>query len=119
MADGVWNTQINGTTNCFTIVQNFQFEIQIYVIRVVLSGFWVALSGDNLEAAFANYRFWESSGFAIGLILMRFTGIARFLHISLAMLLVGILAYLGVEFYDNIYVRFSISVNIVVNIFFS
>ncbi|VDM21992.1 unnamed protein product [Wuchereria bancrofti] len=76
MADGVWNTQI--------------------------SGLWIALSSSHLEAAFANYRFWESTGFGLGLILIRFTNITQFLLISLGMLLIGMLCYLSIEFYDNI-----------------
>ncbi|MCP9262193.1 putative potassium channel regulatory protein unc-93 [Dirofilaria immitis] len=76
MADGVWNTQI--------------------------SGLWIALSASHLEVAFANYRFWESTGFAFGLILIRFTNVTQFLLISLGILLVGMLCYLGVEFYDDI-----------------
>ncbi|VDO54327.1 unnamed protein product [Onchocerca flexuosa] len=76
MADGVWNTQI--------------------------SGLWIALSASQLETAFANYRFWESIGFAFGLILIRFTNVTQFLLISLGILLVGMLCYLGVEFYDDI-----------------
>ncbi|VDK65715.1 unnamed protein product, partial [Onchocerca ochengi] len=76
MADGVWNTQI--------------------------SGLWIALSASQLETAFANYRFWESTGFAFGLILIRFTNVAQFLLISLGILLVGMFCYLGVEFYDDI-----------------
>ncbi|CAG9530509.1 unnamed protein product [Cercopithifilaria johnstoni] len=76
MADGVWNTQI--------------------------SGLWIALSSSQLETAFANYRFWESIGFGFGLILTRFTNITQFLLISLGMLLVGMLCYLSIEFYDSI-----------------
>uniref|UniRef100_A0A183EC91 MFS transporter n=1 Tax=Gongylonema pulchrum TaxID=637853 RepID=A0A183EC91_9BILA len=79
MADGVWNTQING--------------------------FWVTLSGTSLETAFANYRFWESAGFSFGLLLTRFTIVSQFLHISLGMLLAGMLCYLSIEFYDDICVR--------------
>ncbi|KHN86075.1 Putative potassium channel regulatory protein unc-93 [Toxocara canis] len=76
MADGVWNTQINGL--------------------------WVVLSGNNLEGAFANYRVWESSGFALGLFLTRFTTIAQFLIVSFTVLLIGISGYAGVEFYEEI-----------------
>ncbi|KAL3993629.1 Ion channel regulatory protein UNC-93 family protein [Acanthocheilonema viteae] len=76
MADGVWNTQI--------------------------SGLWIALSSSQLETAFANYRFWESIGFGLGLILTRFTNISQFLLISLGILLVGMLCYLSIEFYDGI-----------------
>uniref|UniRef100_A0A914XRV8 Uncharacterized protein n=1 Tax=Panagrolaimus superbus TaxID=310955 RepID=A0A914XRV8_9BILA len=75
MADGVWNTQING--------------------------FWVALVGrSSLEVAFANYRFWISLGLAIGFLLIRFTTIDMYLLISFVFLLVGILGYLIIELYE-------------------
>ncbi|MFH4983877.1 hypothetical protein AB6A40_010586, partial [Gnathostoma spinigerum] len=76
MADGVWNTQING--------------------------FWVALSHGKLDAAFANYRFWESLGLCIGLLLIRTTTVNGFLVICFTMLLIGIAGYIGIEFYDDI-----------------
>ena len=75
MADGVWNTQING--------------------------FWVALVGrSSLEVAFANYRFWISLGLAIGFLLIRFTTIDLYLLISFFFLLIGILGYLIIELYE-------------------
>uniref|UniRef100_A0AC34F7Q0 Uncharacterized protein n=1 Tax=Panagrolaimus sp. ES5 TaxID=591445 RepID=A0AC34F7Q0_9BILA len=75
MADGVWNTQING--------------------------FWVALVGrSSLEVAFANYRFWISLGLAIGFALIRFVTIDMYLLISFVFLLVGILGYLIIELYE-------------------
>uniref|UniRef100_A0A7E4V181 Potassium channel regulatory protein unc-93 n=1 Tax=Panagrellus redivivus TaxID=6233 RepID=A0A7E4V181_PANRE len=75
MADGVWNTQING--------------------------FWVALVGrDSLEVAFANYRFWISLGLAVGFILIRFTSIDMYLLVAFFVLLVGFLGYLIIELYE-------------------
>uniref|UniRef100_A0A915AVX9 Potassium channel regulatory protein unc-93 n=1 Tax=Parascaris univalens TaxID=6257 RepID=A0A915AVX9_PARUN len=81
MADGVWNTQINGL--------------------------WVVLSGNNLEGAFANYRVWESFGFSLGLFLTRFTTIAQFLIVLFTVLLIGISGYAGVEFYEDILMYFK------------
>lgn len=75
MADGVWNTQING--------------------------FWVALVGKHsLEVAFANYRFWISLGLAIGFLLMRFTTITLYLGIAFVVLLIGMFDYCLIELYD-------------------
>uniref|UniRef100_A0A915DCJ0 Uncharacterized protein n=1 Tax=Ditylenchus dipsaci TaxID=166011 RepID=A0A915DCJ0_9BILA len=76
MADGVWNTQLNG--------------------------FWVALLGKSgsLEVAFANYRFWMSAGMAIGFFMIRFTTVDVYLLVSFIFLLVGILGYFVVELYD-------------------
>lgn len=75
-------------------------KIEIPITLII--GLWIALSSSQLEAAFANYRFWESTGFGLGLILIRFTNITQFLLISLGMLLVGMLCYLSIEFYDSI-----------------
>uniref|UniRef100_A0A1I7ZTL9 Potassium channel regulatory protein unc-93 n=1 Tax=Steinernema glaseri TaxID=37863 RepID=A0A1I7ZTL9_9BILA len=83
MADGVWNTQING--------------------------FWVALIGrESLEVAFSNYRFWESSGFALGLFLTRYTDISHFLVISFVVLLIGMLGYFIIELYEKLCEYFTI-----------
>uniref|UniRef100_A0A0N4VJU7 UNC93-like protein n=1 Tax=Enterobius vermicularis TaxID=51028 RepID=A0A0N4VJU7_ENTVE len=75
MADGVWNTQLNGL--------------------------WVVLSRSSLEAAFANYHFWECSGIAFGLFLTRFANISQVLIICLIVLLIGITGYFIVEFYEE------------------
>ncbi|TMS35001.1 hypothetical protein L596_002488 [Steinernema carpocapsae] len=83
MADGVWNTQING--------------------------FWVALIGrESLEVAFSNYRFWESFGFALGLFLTRYTDISHFLMISFVILLIGMIGYFVIELYEKITQYFQI-----------
>ncbi|KAI1727696.1 ion channel regulatory protein UNC-93 domain-containing protein [Ditylenchus destructor] len=75
MADGVWNTQLNG--------------------------FWVALLGrGSLEVAFANYRFWMSSGLALGFFLMRVLSVDGYLLVAFVFLLIGILGYFIVELYD-------------------
>ncbi|GMR35274.1 hypothetical protein PMAYCL1PPCAC_05469 [Pristionchus mayeri] len=77
MADGVWNTQVNGI--------------------------WVALVGrQSLEFAFASYRFWESLGLALGFLLYRLVTVETFLLISLGLLLVGIAGYFAIELYDHI-----------------
>ncbi|KAL3108038.1 hypothetical protein niasHT_018200 [Heterodera trifolii] len=85
MADGVWNTQLNG--------------------------FWVALLGpgrDQLEVAFANYRFWMSFGLAFGFFLIRATSIDTFLLISFAFLLMGILGYFLVELFEIIAMKLEL-----------
>ncbi|GMS83191.1 hypothetical protein PENTCL1PPCAC_5366, partial [Pristionchus entomophagus] len=77
MADGVWNTQVNGI--------------------------WVALVGrQSLEFAFASYRFWESLGLALGFLLYRLVTVETFLLISFGLLLVGIAGYFAIELYDPI-----------------
>uniref|UniRef100_A0A0N4ZBR2 MFS domain-containing protein n=1 Tax=Parastrongyloides trichosuri TaxID=131310 RepID=A0A0N4ZBR2_PARTI len=75
MADGVWNTQING--------------------------FWIALVGnEGLDHAFSQYRFWESSGLALGFYLMKYTNIQVFLIISFLILSFGMSCYFIIELYE-------------------
>eukprot|EP00080_Pristionchus_pacificus_P001116 PDM61136.1 unc-93 [Pristionchus pacificus] len=82
MADGVWNTQVNGI--------------------------WVALVGrQSLEFAFASYRFWESLGLALGFLLYRLVTVEIFLLISFGLLLVGIAGYFCIELYDPISAYFA------------
>lgn len=59
------------------------------------------LSRSSLEAAFANYHFWECSGIAFGLFLTRFANISQVLIICLIVLLIGITGYFIVEFYEE------------------
>ncbi|CAD6195592.1 unnamed protein product [Caenorhabditis auriculariae] len=77
MADGVWNTQING--------------------------FWVALVGrQSLQFAFTKYRFWESFGIAIGFLLLRFLNVELFLLMLFFTLLIGMCGYVAIEMFDVI-----------------
>ncbi|CAB03760.3 Putative potassium channel regulatory protein unc-93 [Caenorhabditis elegans] len=77
MADGVWNTQING--------------------------FWVALVGrQSLQFAFTKYRFWESLGIAIGFALIRHVTVEIYLLITFFMLLLGMCGFLAIENFDHI-----------------
>uniref|UniRef100_A0A0K0EXS5 Protein unc-93 homolog A (inferred by orthology to a human protein) n=1 Tax=Strongyloides venezuelensis TaxID=75913 RepID=A0A0K0EXS5_STRVS len=87
MADGVWNTQING--------------------------FWIALVGnEGLDHAFAQYRFWESSGLALGLFLMKHTNIQIYLIISFLILVFGMMCYFIIELFEPTkgYIRQLLSV---------
>ncbi|KAJ1358080.1 Ion channel regulatory protein unc-93 [Parelaphostrongylus tenuis] len=77
MADGVWNTQING--------------------------FWVALVGrQSLELAFSTYRFWESIGLAAGFVMARLMSVELVLLVSFCLLLLGMIGYCAIELYDEI-----------------
>ncbi|CAL2037061.1 unnamed protein product [Caenorhabditis brenneri] len=79
MADGVWNTQING--------------------------FWVALVGrQSLQFAFTKYRFWESLGIAIGFALIRHVTVELYLLITFFVLLLGMCGFVAIENYDHIVV---------------
>ncbi|CAI2348019.1 unnamed protein product [Caenorhabditis sp. 36 PRJEB53466] len=77
MADGVWNTQING--------------------------FWVALVGrQSLQFAFTKYRFWESLGIAVGFALIRHVTVEVYLLITFFVLLVGMCGFVAIENFDHI-----------------
>ncbi|KAI6184083.1 putative potassium channel regulatory protein unc-93 [Aphelenchoides bicaudatus] len=77
MADSVWNTQIQG--------------------------FWVGLTGrSSLEVAFANYRFWMSSGMAIGFFITRFITVKSYLAFSFVLLLIAIFCYFVTEIYNPV-----------------
>lgn len=77
MADGVWNTQING--------------------------FWVALVGrQSLDLAFTNYRFWESIGLAAGFAMSRLFSVEAVLLILFCLLLLGMVGYCAIEAYDDV-----------------
>lgn len=88
MADGVWNTQINGR-------EYSSFE------RVLFSGFWVALVGrSSLDFAFTNYRIWESLGIACGYLMARSLTVNAYLLVSAGFLLVGMVGYSFLENYE-------------------
>lgn len=118
MADGVWNTQLNGndfhvyntrslyiSARPLSLIDRFslplKFSVSFSNFHFARIGLWVALLGrTSLELAFANYRFWMSFGMAFGFFLIRFTNIYQFLLVAFAFLLVGILGYFIVELYD-------------------
>ena len=60
----------------------------------------MALVSENLEVAFANYRIWESFGFAIGLQLIAVTSTETFLYILVGALLIGMIGYTLVELWE-------------------
>jgi hypothetical protein len=83
MADSVWNTQIQG--------------------------FWVGLTGrSSLEVAFANYRFFMSSGMAVGFLMTRFTTVNSYLAFSFVLLLIGVLCYFLTEILNPVMVSLFI-----------
>ncbi|XP_031437071.1 protein unc-93 homolog A-like [Clupea harengus] len=75
MADAVWQTQTNA----------------LYGI----------LFADHKEAAFANYRMWESLGFVIAFAYSTFICLSIKLYILLAMLILTMITYLMVEYHHH------------------
>ena len=72
LADAVWQTQINS--------------------------FYGVLFADQKEAAFSNYRLWESTGFVIFYIITPYIRIRLALIILIAFLTVGMFGYGGTEY---------------------
>ncbi len=62
----------------------------------------MALVSENVEVAFANYRFWESLGFAIGLQLIAVTSTQTFLYILISALLIGMIGYALIELWEPV-----------------
>lgn len=80
LADSAWQTQVNS----------------IYGV----------LFKSNQEAAFSNFRLWESVGFAISYAYSNYLCISTKLYLMLAYLTMGLIGYLAIEFYER---NFSIS----------
>ena len=55
------------------------------------------LFSDSSEAAFSNYRMWESVGFIMSLSYSPFLCVYRKIHILLACLITGLVGYFVVE----------------------
>jgi len=75
LADAVWQTQLNA--------------------------FYGMLFLNNKEAAFSNYRLWESVGFVIAFAYQNFVGVAVKLYVLLVLLPVGYICYMIVEIIEK------------------
>lgn len=77
----------------------------LYSYGNLFLGFWVGLTGrSSLEVAFANYRFWMSSGMAIGFFITRFITVKSYLAFSFVLLLIAIFCYFVTEIYNPVLV---------------
>ena len=75
LADSAWQTQVNS----------------IYGV----------LFKSNQEAAFSNFRLWESVGFAISYAYSNYLCISTKLYLMLAYLTIGLIGYLAIEYYER------------------
>lgn len=71
------------------------------VIQTQINALYGFLFSDNTEAAFANYRLWESIGFIITFAYGNFICTDLKLYICLGFLLVGMLGYTAVEIFHR------------------
>ena len=84
-ADAVWQTQINA----------------LYGV----------IFPDTAEAAFSNYRLWESLGYAIGFINAELMCLRHKVDLLLGVLTVGMLGYLAIELLERRRARGSLKVS--------
>lgn len=71
LGDAVWQTQVNA--------------------------FYGTVFADDEEAAFANYRMWESLGFIIAFVIQKLLPISHKIGVVMAFLISGMLGYLAIE----------------------
>ncbi|XP_070201105.1 UNC93-like protein [Littorina saxatilis] len=67
------------------------------VIQTQINALYGAIFAENTEAAFANYRLWESLGFAMSFWYHAMLTIRSKLYICIAFLLTGMVGYAVVE----------------------
>ncbi|XP_066452233.1 protein unc-93 homolog A-like isoform X1 [Eleutherodactylus coqui] len=70
------------------------------ICQTLLNAFYGVLFDDHKEAAFANYRLWESVGFVIAFAYSNVLCVSVKLYVVLSMLLLGMILYLVVEFLE-------------------
>ena len=96
-SDAIWQTMINGI--CWNFCQNMQvYTFQLKSCILHLSAFYGTLFSEEPDAAFCNYRLWESVGFIIAFAYSSFLCTSVKLYILISMLIVGFLGYLVVEY---------------------
>uniref|UniRef100_A0A8C5WBV4 Protein unc-93 homolog A n=1 Tax=Leptobrachium leishanense TaxID=445787 RepID=A0A8C5WBV4_9ANUR len=70
------------------------------ICQTLLNAFYGVLFDDHKEAAFANYRLWESLGFVIAFAYSNFLCVYVKLYIVLSIMILGMILYLVVEFLE-------------------
>ncbi|XP_077131825.1 protein unc-93 homolog A-like isoform X2 [Ranitomeya variabilis] len=76
------------------------WSISDAICQTLLNAFYGVLFDDHKEAAFANYRLWESLGFVIAFAYSNFLCVYVKLYVVLSILLIGIILYLVVEYLE-------------------
>lgn len=90
LADAVWQTQIN----CKSSISNKKYY---YVRLTQIIAFYGFIFATNEEAAFSNYRLWESIGFIIAYAYSTFICVNAKLYVLLGVLGAGMVGYLIIE----------------------
>ncbi|XP_044146804.1 protein unc-93 homolog A-like [Bufo gargarizans] len=76
------------------------WSISDAICQTLLNAFYGVLFDDHKEAAFANYRLWESVGFVIAFAYSNFLCISVKLYVVLSILLIGMILYLVLEYLE-------------------
>ncbi|XP_053565141.1 protein unc-93 homolog A-like [Bombina bombina] len=71
------------------------------ICQTLLNAFYGVLFDEHKEAAFANYRLWESLGFVIAFAYSNYLCVFVKLYIVLSVMLLGMLLYLVVEYLEH------------------
>ncbi|KAM4694701.1 protein unc-93 homolog A-like [Discoglossus pictus] len=71
------------------------------ICQTLLGAFYGVLFDENKEAAFANYRVWESLGFVIAFGYSNYLCVNVKLYVVLSVMLLGMILYLVVEYLEH------------------
>lgn len=97
VGDAVWQTQINGK---WGKAIGLKAAVGLLLIEISLThclGIYGALFRRNKEAAFSNYRLWESAGFVIAYAYSTTLCALMKLYVLFSVLVLGILGWIIVE----------------------
>ncbi len=73
-----------------------RFNFPFFILFLLLALYGVLFESDE-EAAFSNYRLWESLGFIVAYILQVTTCVHKKLIVVVAVLVIGMAGYLVIE----------------------
>lgn len=97
---GHWQRCVELTNKWFVHTSNFWFLYYIFKLSNY-SAFYGVVFIDVKEAAFSNYRLWQSLGFAIAFAYSSFLCVNVKIYICLAVVLCGMAGYLAIELMEH------------------
>ncbi|XP_064270090.1 protein unc-93 homolog A isoform X5 [Passer domesticus] len=101
VSDAVWQTQTNGAENSKTwLIKRDVLPAYLIWAHVVKTSLYGILFEKNKEAAFANYRLWESVGFVIAFAYSTKLQVYIKTYIVLSVLVLSMVTYGAVEYLE-------------------
>lgn len=97
VGDAVWQTQINGMFYLFILKSSWNQIEKKKLIKNLFPGLYGLLFRRNKEAAFSNYRLWESAGFVIAYAYSTTLCARMKLYVLFGNLVLGVIGYIIVE----------------------